>query len=361
MKTYLHLPSGELRPRHTDYGAQVFSVPNNEWVVGQSQAALEKALDAARESGGGTLRIIEDVYISSPVLWASNLRTIANGATIRATMNFSGNYLLNVLDARNFEFIELCLRGMKTANGMSVRRSHNATWLDCDITECKTGIYIEQASSNITVVGGSSHGNTMHGIAIDDKKCTSVAVLSMHLHHNGAYGFDTHGTAGELAGCIIEGNGRSGDDYEGACVKLPEAVNWWLHDNDLRNSGSGPRGAIWSYTIERPPQSQMFYRNEMRAHIHFDSGRGGDISHCDNYYFTADGTPSGMGVKGPGRIAEDPNLREMPSEVDDGEGAPVEAEYVTAAQARAIAEQVFGERLAAAAEQAARCLSGDDE
>lgn len=344
-ETYLHLPTGELRPRHTDYGAQEFAPPDTVYRVA-TQQQLRDALKAAHAGTGAQIRVQGAIDTDTPLPAANNTRI--TGGTIRAAGSFVGNYMWDVRGVTNFwlDAIELDGGGL-SINGIVLRECRNIYITDCITHACKTGIYAEAGASDITITGGSSHDNAMHGIAIDDKKCHGIAVLSARLYDNGAYGFDTHSTAGELAGCIIEGNGRNGKDYDGACVKLPEAVNWWLHDNDLRNSGSGPRGAVWSYAIERAPQSQMVYRNEMRAHVHFDSGKGGDISHCDNFYFTANGTPSGMVVKGPGRIAEDPALREMPEDIEDTEEpTPPDAEYVTAAEARQIALKVFEEQIA---------------
>jgi hypothetical protein len=346
MLTYLDIRTDETKHRHTDWGNVPVLYAENSLSVGNSQSELEKALKEVEKSGAGKLHLVEDIYISSPLRWVSNLWTV--GGSIRATKDFKGSYMLDVRNVRNSLFDSVEIDGNGTsALGMTIRNTYESAWINCNVHHCRTGIYIEDESSDLLFMGGESHHNHIHhGLAIDDKRCKRIAVIGMRLHHNAAFGFDTHSTEGELAGCIIEYNGQDKGGYSGACIKLPEAHNWLVHDSTLRNDG-GKYGCVWNYEIERAPSGVKVYRCDIIGGPHFYAGKNGEILHCDNRFFDVNGDPTDMERAGPGKVVEDVTLRGWPDLViDDPEPrpGPVE-EYITRQEALLLFRELFAEEI----------------
>lgn len=339
-KKYIDLRTGETKIRHTDYGAEPFAANNRLRNVGNSQSQLEDALKAVQKNGGGTIQLIDDLIVDKDINFVDNLRL--TGGSITAADSYKGGQILNVQGARNWRIDDVTVDGNgRYVLGTSIRDSDNGFITNSEFLRCRTGIYIEKGSSNITIEGGSSHDHHQHhGIAIDDKRCESIAVLSMELYNNPYFGLDSHGTGGEAAGCLIYDNGSGSG---GSCVKFPEAVDWRLHDCELRAT-RGKYGLVWTYEIERRPSGVLVYRCTGGGPTLYVCGKGGTITYYDNDFDVDDDT---VIKAGPGILTEDVDLGSLPDidwvDPEDPEEPEEPKSYITQEQAIALYYELFSQ------------------
>lgn len=318
MEPYLHLPTQSKRPRHTGFGATIFS-PSAERRDVETDGQLFDALKS-----GGNIHSHGIITVGETVTFPGN--TKVTGGMIRAADTFSGNHLVQFRSGnRNLwlDGVELDASGNDLITFPITEEARNIILVNVKCHDGKTGISISSGASNILAVGVHSYNHsTWHGIAVQHTDCENIAILSGHFYNNGAYGIDSHGTHVEVAGNICEGNGQYGN-YDGTCSKYPEAADHWIHDNVFKNNGDG-YGCVWTYGDpnkgQRRPSDVFVYRNVMIGGPHLRSGTGATLLHCDNEYYDLDGNPAGMDKAGSGKVMEEEELRKLPTTVDDKTG-----------------------------------------
>ena len=359
MTTYLDIRTGETKPRHTDYGARPFTVAETIWRPA-TQEQLFSALESARKGNGGEIHLQGIIDVEATVKLPSRTKLIGGG--IRAADGFKGSHLIEARGVTNvwLDGVDIDAAGHELITFPIMNESRNIVVVRCQIHDGKTGIAISKGSSDITIYACQSYGHTTwHGIAIQHTNCENIFIGACEFYGNAAYGLDSHGTHVEVAGCNVFDNGRDVDGYEGGCSKYPEAVDHWIHDSTFENDGGGGYGCVWTYGDpgkgQRKPSGVRVYRCDLIGSPHYRANEGAAIDYCDNRHMRrVDGQPqlASPVQAGPGRMVEDLNLREMPTDVDDRtqpvpepEPEPEPGPELTEADVERIAARVFDEKL----------------
>jgi hypothetical protein len=219
--------------------AEAVTRTGNLWVVTPGAAAeIQPALDAARDNGGGSVRLPAATYLlaekvrvhSNVILFGDGMdRTVlrwAPGATLDHMMS---NSTLTAGNA-NFQIWNLTLDGQGTPSGR---------------TDCCFGLRLNNVQNGFVVnVAADSH--SIDGIYIGYNRtngATNLRVSGCRTNNNARNGISlTHGSGNVIDRCQVNGNNR-GERVAGIDVEPDEGLN--TSNNKLvSNSANGQNVGI---------------------------------------------------------------------------------------------------------------------
>lgn len=358
MRTYTDARTNELKPLHKPYGATFF-VPNPAtWTV----ASQGQLMDATKKAGnGGGLVHLEDLFMVDEVVSVPSGTKLMGGG-IRAADGFKHDgHLLHIRNgARDvwLDNVELDAAGQDIRTVPIMENAQNIILTNCRFHGGQVGVTISGGASNIAILNCESYDHHLwHGFVVQHTDCESIVIAGCRAYRCAAYGIDSHGTRVIIAGNEVFDNGQDSDKYDGGCIKLPEAAWHYVYGNLLQNNGRGGYGCVWTYGDpakgQRRPSNVFVYRNDLIGSPHMRVGSGATLTYWDNEtmrMIDGEPQPTPLVKLGSGAVTSDPSLDQYPTQIEDKTDPidpPTEpdepTEYITAAQAEAIARRVFGE------------------
>jgi len=280
--TYVDRRTDTVKPLHRSYGFTNFTAPTSTSNV-STAAELRNAWTAGDNQN---IVLSPGTYELTSTLKGTADRIVIDGGspsttTIKALPGFSGSHFCEWELGQDVIFKNLTFDANNIYLIALIWDRCNNLYFDNVVVKnsARLGMKSEK-SSYWTVNNCSSYGHTVHhgiGTKDDTLSTANFSILGSTWYSNSDYGIDVHGAQFEIAGNLVYSNKH--------CIKLPDSINGYIHDNGLVEGATSSLGTLFVYDagLGRKPVNINIYRNTICADVyHLRSEDQSQIFWVDN-------------------------------------------------------------------------------